>query len=53
VSDKVQIIYWPCFLDSQMIRVFYYLKESRCGRDTSGYDIRYMMLYWGPDICLN
>jgi hypothetical protein len=29
ISDKVQIIDWPCFLDSQIIRSLYYLKESR------------------------
>ncbi len=30
MSDKFQIFDWPCFLGSQIIRVFYYLKESRC-----------------------
>ncbi len=30
VSDKVQIIDWPRFLGSQIIRVFNYMEGSRC-----------------------
>ncbi len=32
LSDNVQIIDWPCLYAPQIIKVFYYLKGSRCAQ---------------------